>query len=32
MSCATHRLDGGINVEMQIVAPDGSVIDTLRSE
>jgi hypothetical protein len=32
MSCATHRLDGGINVEMNIVGPDGTIIDTLRSE
>jgi hypothetical protein len=32
MSCATHRLDGGINLETKIFGPDGSLIDTLRSE
>jgi hypothetical protein len=29
MSCASHRLDGGINVELSIYDSQGNVIDTM---
>ena len=31
MSCATHRLDGGINVELTITDQNGNVLDTMKS-
>jgi hypothetical protein len=32
MSCATHRLDGGIPLEVRIFNADGKEIDTLVAE
>lgn len=31
MSCATHRLDGGIALEGKIIGSDGQIIDTLSN-
>jgi F420-non-reducing hydrogenase large subunit len=31
LSCATHRMDGTIPVKVDILAPDGEVIDTLTN-
>lgn len=31
MSCATHRLDGGINVELTIKDRDGNVLDIMKN-
>lgn len=31
LSCATHRLDGTIPVKIEILAPNGEVIDTLSN-
>jgi hypothetical protein len=31
MSCATHRLEGGVALEGKIYGPDGELIDTLRN-
>lgn len=31
LSCATHRLDGALAVKLDIVGPDGKVIDTLTT-
>jgi len=31
MSCATHRLDGGIPVSVSIVNPEGKEIDRIVS-
>ncbi len=31
LSCATHRLDGSIPVKLDIVGPDGKIIDTLTN-
>jgi hypothetical protein len=30
MSCATHRLDGGINVELKIFDFQGNCVETMR--
>jgi len=29
MSCATHRLDGGVNVEVSIVDAQGRLVETM---
>jgi hypothetical protein len=31
MSCATHRLDGGIPMALDIVDAKGNVIETLKN-
>jgi F420-non-reducing hydrogenase large subunit len=31
LSCATHRMDGTIPVKIEILAPNGEVIDTLAN-
>ncbi|MBI2976178.1 MAG: nickel-dependent hydrogenase large subunit, partial [Chloroflexi bacterium] len=31
LSCATHRLDGTLPVKIDIVGPDGKVVDTLTN-
>ena len=31
LSCATHQLDGSIPVKLDIVGPDGKIIDTLTN-
>ena len=31
MSCATHRLDGGIALEGKIIDSKGQVVDTLNN-
>jgi hypothetical protein len=31
MSCATHRLDGGIPLAVDIVDAQGNVIETLKN-
>jgi len=31
MSCATHRLDGGIALEGRILDSNGRVVDTLNN-
>jgi F420-non-reducing hydrogenase large subunit len=31
LSCATHQLDGSIPVKLDIVGPDGKIIDTLKN-
>jgi F420-non-reducing hydrogenase large subunit len=30
-SCATHRLDGKLAVKVDIVDPDGNVLDTMAN-
>jgi hypothetical protein len=30
MSCATHRLDGGMELTVTLMDAEGSVIETLR--
>jgi hypothetical protein len=30
MSCATHRLDGGMAMELKIVDAQGNVLDTFN--
>jgi hypothetical protein len=32
MSCATHRLDGGIATEVKIYDHNGQLLDTLKNE
>jgi len=29
MSCATHRLDGGVNVELSVIDSSGNVLETM---
>ncbi len=29
LSCATHRMDGRLPVKVDIVGPDGGLLDTL---
>jgi F420-non-reducing hydrogenase large subunit len=31
LSCATHALDGALAVKIDIVGPDGTVVDTLSN-
>lgn len=31
MSCATHRLDGGVALELKIRDANGNVIDTMTN-
>jgi hypothetical protein len=31
MSCATHRLDGGIPMAMDIIDASGTVVDTIKN-
>jgi hypothetical protein len=31
MSCATHRLDGGIPLVLEIVDSEGTLIDTIKN-
>jgi len=31
LSCATHRLDGKLAVKIDIVGPDGTLLDTLAN-
>jgi hypothetical protein len=31
MSCATHRLDGGIPLALEIVDSEGTLIDTIKN-
>jgi hypothetical protein len=30
MSCATHRLDGGVAVQLKIIDSTGKVIETMQ--
>jgi hypothetical protein len=31
MSCATHRLDGGIPLAVEIIDADGKLVDTITN-
>jgi hypothetical protein len=31
MSCATHRLDGGIPLALEIIDSDGTLVDTITN-
>jgi hypothetical protein len=31
MSCATHRLDGGIPLALEIVDADGKLVETIKN-
>jgi hypothetical protein len=31
MSCATHRLDGGIPLTLEIIDSEGTLIDTIKN-
>jgi hypothetical protein len=31
MSCATHRLDGGIPLALDIIDSKGNVVDTIKN-